>query len=89
MCHPSDGRRALMGGNWKLNPATLGGALALAEDLATQLKGTGGLVDTVVFPPFPLLPSVHANLAGSGISLGAQDVFYETTGAYTGAVSGA
>eukprot|EP00981_Chlorochromonas_danica_P008286 scaffold2089_cov189-Ochromonas_danica.AAC.5 len=82
----SDGRRALIGGNWKLNPTTVKAAETLVKDLTHLVKDIH-TVDTAIFPPFPLLPTVKAQLGGSNIKLGAQDCFYETSGAYTGAVS--
>eukprot|EP01031_Cornospumella_fuschlensis_P033465 gene33465-40488_t len=82
-----DGRRALIGGNWKLNPTTVAQAESLASALAHQLKGLESSIDTVVFPPFPLLPTVRQQLQNSGVRIGAQDVFYETSGAFTGGVS--
>ena len=42
-----------------------------------------------VLPSLPALPDVRAALAGTGIAVGAQDLFFEDRGAYTGAVSGA
>jgi triosephosphate isomerase len=44
-------------------------------------------VDVVLFPPFPWLLGVAEVLDGSGVKLGAQDCFWETSGAYTGEVS--
>jgi triosephosphate isomerase len=44
--------------------------------------------DVAIAPPFPALPAVAAALAGSAIRLGAQDLFWEDEGAYTGEVSG-
>lgn len=84
----SDGRRPLMGGNWKLNPTTLEAATKLTKDLASLTKDIT-TVDTIIFPPFPLLAPVHTQVstAHSKIQVGAQDVFYETSGAFTGAVS--
>lgn len=77
-----------MGGNWKLNPTTLEAATKLTKDLASLTKDIT-TVDTIIFPPFPLLAPVHTQVstAHSKIQVGAQDVFYETSGAYTGAVS--
>ena len=46
-------------------------------------------MDLAVCPPFVYLPDVAAALAGSRIALGAQDMFYEDNGAFTGEVSGA
>lgn len=44
-------------------------------------------VETVVCPPFPLLAKVEELIAGSGVSLGGQDVFWKEKGAYTGQTS--
>jgi len=64
-------------------------ALALArglKDYASQ-NDTLGQVDLAVFPPFVYLAHVAQALAGSGINLGAQDVYFEANGAYTGEIS--
>jgi len=45
-------------------------------------------LDIVVCPPFTALAGVHALIQGSQIGLGAQDMHYETEGAFTGEVSG-
>jgi triosephosphate isomerase len=44
-------------------------------------------VDVAVLPPFPWLVPVAGALAGSPVELGAQDSYWEASGAYTGAVS--
>jgi triosephosphate isomerase len=44
-------------------------------------------VDVAVVPPFPFLPSVKAALAGSSVMMGAQDLYTEDKGAFTGAVA--
>jgi triosephosphate isomerase len=43
--------------------------------------------DIVIFPPFSCLPEAAALLKGTQIALGAQDVFYEDKGAFTGEIS--
>ncbi|MBI4992069.1 MAG: triose-phosphate isomerase [Candidatus Harrisonbacteria bacterium] len=63
--------------NWKMNPATLKEALSLAK--ASDYK------NVVVAPPFPFLEEVGKVLKKS--RLGAQDLFYEEKGAFTGEVS--
>ena len=78
-------RRPLVGGNWKMN-TVLSSAVTLAEDVARQL-GEMLDVEVVLFPPFPNLESVNRVIEGSTLQLGAQDVFWEDTGAYTGEVS--
>lgn len=65
--------------NWKLNPLTLEGAKKLAHD--SDIEGL------VICPPFPFLESVSKALKWA--KLGAQDVFWEEYGAFTGEVSAA
>jgi len=43
-------------------------------------------VERALCPPFPHLMSLSAMLAGSGVGLGAQNMYYEASGAYTGEV---
>lgn len=64
--------------NWKLNPASL----VEAEELAK----TSDVEGLVICPPFPFLKSVAVVIKKS--QLGAQDLFWEDKGAYTGEVSG-
>jgi triosephosphate isomerase len=80
-------RRPLVAANWKLNGSReanarlLGGLLPRISDL--------GPVDVVICPPFVYLAELAAQLAASGVQLGAQDVAVEESGAYTGEVSAA
>jgi len=82
----ADGRRALMGGNWKLNPTTISDATDLITGLVEKTKGIT-TVDTVVFPPMPFIYPVGEKLAGSNIKLGGQNCYTADSGAYTGATS--
>lgn len=77
--------RKIIGGNWKMN-TTLPESVALAEDLVRRI-GDVTDVDVVLFPPFPSLSGVHAAIEASTLKLGAQNVFWEDRGAYTGEVS--
>ena len=77
-------RRGLVGGNWKMN-TTLGGAQSLAADVARRCAGSKA--EVVVFPPFPYLLAVREAIEGSGVLLGAQDLWTEPDGAFTGEVS--
>lgn len=63
--------------NWKMNPASLAEARELAE--ASDVEGL------IICPPFPFLEEVAATIKKA--KLGAQDVFWEEKGAYTGEVS--
>ncbi|MBL7058173.1 triose-phosphate isomerase [Patescibacteria group bacterium] len=72
-------------GNWKLN---LGNqeSIDLATDLVQCLKKNKD-IDIVVCPDFVSLKEVSNILNDTNISIGAQDVFWETRGAYTGEIS--
>jgi triosephosphate isomerase (TIM) len=78
-------RTPLIAGNWKMYK-TVGEAVALVEAL---LRGLGDTADreVLVCPPFTALHAVAPVLLGTPIALGAQDMFYEEQGAYTGAIS--
>jgi len=80
-------RKLFIAGNWKMNTSPAG-AVELAQALVGKI-GQVEAVDLAVCPPFVHLGSVGKVLAGSKIALGAQDVFYENDGAYTGEVSAA
>lgn len=75
----------LVAGNWKMN-TTVQQGIALATSLRDAV-GTQAGVEVAVLPPFTHLWPLHDVLVGSGILLGAQDVFWETSGAYTGEIS--
>lgn len=79
-------RRTLIVGNWKLH-----GSLAESLKLVTAIKHqTAELthLDMVLTPPFTALYSVSVALSDTHIALGAQNLFHEDEGAYTGEVSG-
>jgi triosephosphate isomerase len=72
-------------GNWKLNK-TIAEALALVTELKNQLGAVKG-VAVGVAPPFTSLSSVAKRLEGSAIATCSQDIYWETSGAFTGEVS--
>ena len=69
--------------NWKMNPQTPRDALRLAREIARGVKGVKN-VEVVLAPPFIYSSLITRN---SSLRLGAQDVFYEKAGAYTGETS--
>lgn len=77
-------RITFVGGNWKMN-TNRAGAEALARDVAGAVLGTEA--EVAVFPPFPYLLPVAQTLGGSGVVLGAQDVYHQPDGAFTGEIS--
>jgi triosephosphate isomerase len=78
-------RPKFIAGNWKMyTTATTAQALA-----AAVVQGLGGerRVTVAVCPPFPYLGAVAAVLKGSPVALGAQNLYPEKEGAFTGEVS--
>jgi triosephosphate isomerase len=75
----------LVVGNWKMN-TNLGQALELAAGIGNQLKDMAD-VRAVLCPPFPFLSSVGEALRGSAVKLGAQNMHWEDSGAFTGEVA--
>ncbi|TAK11257.1 MAG: triose-phosphate isomerase [Anaerolineae bacterium] len=79
-------RTPLVAGNWKLNKTS-----AETRDLlAALLPGLAGIdgVEKLVCPPFTALSAAHDLLRGTSVALGAQDIYWEDKGAFTGEVSG-
>jgi len=72
-----------------MNPVTQADAVALARAVTPAAQAHAERVDVAVFPPFCWLVPVAAVLEGTGVGLGAQDCYWERSGAYTGEVSAA
>ncbi|HET8521889.1 MAG TPA: triose-phosphate isomerase [Thermomicrobiales bacterium] len=79
----SDERMPLVVGNWKMN-TNQEEAVALASAIAS---GAPSGVDLAVCPPFPWLVPVAAAVAGSAVTVGAQNCWKEQSGAVTGEVA--
>jgi triosephosphate isomerase (TIM) len=80
-------RTTLIVGNWKMNK-TASEARTFMRELKDRLSSSPAGVELVVAPPFTALESVHTALGPSSfIHLGAQNLFWEERGAYTGEVS--
>lgn len=79
-------RRLFVAGNWKMN--LLGdSARQLAEGVAAAVPGEGAVIDVLVCPPFVYLSAVGDTVSKSGTLLGAQNVYHEDPGAFTGEIS--
>jgi triosephosphate isomerase len=80
-------RKKIIAGNWKMNK-NVAEAKALVEaikrDLAQETK-----VDVVLCPPFTAIDGVSQAVSGSQIAVGAQNMHWEASGAFTGEVSAA
>lgn len=80
-------RKKFVAGNWKMNLNTAE-ATALAAGLKNALVCEGACcVDVAICPVFVQIPAVAAVVSGSEINVGAQDVYYESNGAFTGEIS--
>jgi triosephosphate isomerase len=77
-------RRPLIAGNWKMHKTVAEARLFVEELRAVRLPDD---VDVVIAPPFTALAAVHAELARSGIALGAQTMSEHTHGPFTGEIS--
>ena len=78
-------RTPMVAGNWKMNK-TIAEARDLVFQMQTGLRAIEG-VEKVLCPPATALMAVAALLEGSGIGLGAQNMYWEEKGAYTGELS--
>jgi len=78
-------RTPIIAGNWKLNK-TSREAIVLVEELKRDVADLEG-VDIVVCPPFTALESVSEALIETNIALGAQNVYWADSGAFTGEIS--
>ena len=80
-------RRLLIAGNWKMNLNRAGG-VALAKAIAEQ-SASHGNVDLAICPPSLYLDAVGQAIRGSSVALGAQNMYHEPSGAFTGEISSA
>ncbi len=80
-------RTPLIAGNWKMyktGPEAVETALTLSR-LCSDIQD----VEVMIAPTFLSLPLVAASLEGTGIKIGAQNLYFEKQGAFTGEVSAA
>jgi len=78
-------RTPLIAGNWKMN-TTLSEAIALVNKMRPGLERIAG-VEKVICPPFVSLAAIKRLIEGGSIKLGAQNMYFEEKGAYTGEIS--
>jgi triosephosphate isomerase len=80
-------RRRVVAANWKMNK-TVPESVELARELLAKI-GAHQNVDRIICPSFVALASVAPMLQGTGVLLGAQNMHWEKSGAYTGEVAAA
>jgi len=77
-------RKAIMAGNWKMNN-TVEESLKLVDELKPLVLGAN--CDIVICPTFVCLDAVLKAVKGTNIKVGAQNMYFEEKGAFTGEVS--
>ncbi len=78
-------RTPIVAGNWKMN-TTQSEASELVSAMKKRLNNVTGM-DKVLCPPFPWLTTVNDLVKGTSIKVGAQNMYFERKGAFTGEVS--
>lgn len=80
-------RKPFVAGNWKMNTDSLS-SVSLAKTVANSVMELAGeRVDVALIPPFVYIPAVVGTLSTTHIAVGAQDVYFERQGAFTGEIS--
>jgi triosephosphate isomerase (TIM) len=79
-------RLKVIAGNWKMNK-DLNESAELINGLKTKLAKSPNGVKAIICPPFISLESANKILTGSVIELGAQNMYLEDEGAFTGEIS--
>jgi len=78
-------RVPIIAGNWKMN-TTVAEAVALAKEMRQRFDVVDN-VEKVICPPFVSLAVIKELIKRSSIKLGAQNIYFEEKGAYTGEIS--
>lgn len=76
-------RKPIIAGNWKMNK-TIKEGLEFIEEVKGQTEGD---VEVLVCAPFTLLKDLKLATKGTNIKIGAQNMHYENSGAFTGEVA--
>ena len=79
-------RKIVVAGNWKMNK-NLAESIELISLIKSTVSEKSSNVDVIVCPPFTSLESASALVKDTEIGLGAQNMYFEENGAYTGEVS--
>ena len=79
-------KRSMLVGNWKMYLTSLADAHILTTEIRNELEPIKN-IEVVLAPPFLWLTEMSGILGKGKISLAAQNMFYEPSGAYTGEIS--
>ncbi|MDV3352352.1 triose-phosphate isomerase [Leptolyngbyaceae cyanobacterium CCMR0082] len=80
-------RRIVIAGNWKMHK-TQADSLAFLNGFLPQLEATPEEREVILCAPFTALTTLSKTLHGSRVMIGAQNIHWESSGAYTGEISG-
>jgi triosephosphate isomerase len=79
-------RKPIVGGNWKMNRGTPQEANEMLKRLVPMVKKLKK-VDVVITPPFTVINNVVNLLKKTNLKVGAQNMYFEDKGAFTGEIS--
>ena len=79
-------RKPFVAGNWKMNTDS-STSVRLAKAVASGSAEIARQVHVAVIPPFVYIPAVVKAVSTARIAVGAQDIYYEQKGAFTGEIS--
>ena len=79
-------RKSIIGANWKMNRGTPIEALGMIQEFKSLIKDIK-TVDIVIFPPYTSLSTLLDAVKGTQIKIGAQNMYFEEKGAFTGEIS--
>lgn len=77
-------RKPIIAGNWKMN-LSIEDALKFVEEVKNEVSNTD--VESVICAPFTFLKDLKQGVKGTNIKIGAQNMHFEDSGAFTGEVS--
>ena len=80
-------RKPFVAGNWKMNTNSQTGVELVERIASGSVEAASQSVTVAVCPPFVYLQSVAKALSSSNIAVGAQDMYFEPEGAFTGEIS--
>jgi len=79
-------RKKIIAGNWKMN-CDINGAVILISEIKKELSKKSIEALVIICPPFTNLETVYTLIKDSSMKLGAQNMYFEESGAFTGEIS--
>jgi triosephosphate isomerase len=79
-------RKKIVAGNWKMNN-DLNSSVALISEIKNILASKSLNAEVIICPPFTSLDAANSLIKDTQIKLGAQNMYYEKSGAFTGEIS--